>query len=63
MKNKYIAEEFCNPLKVNLRFGGIFRFYLQGRRVLLSTCFHSGFLLALFFEPEDVGERFPRNVG
>jgi hypothetical protein len=30
---------------------------------LLATCFHAGFLLALFFDPEDGGDMFLRNVG
>jgi hypothetical protein len=30
---------------------------------LLATCFHSGFLLSLFFDPEDGGDMFLRNVG
>jgi hypothetical protein len=27
------------------------------------TCFHPGFLLGLFFGPEDGGDMFLRNVG
>jgi hypothetical protein len=30
---------------------------------LLSTCFHAGFLLGLFFDSEDGGDIFLRNVG
>jgi hypothetical protein len=29
---------------------------------LLATCFHAGFLLDLFFDTEDGGDMFPRNV-
>jgi hypothetical protein len=32
-------------------------------RALLATCFHAGFLLGLFFDPEDGGDMFLRNVG
>jgi hypothetical protein len=32
-------------------------------RALLSTCFHAGFFLRLFFDPEDGGDMFLRNVG
>jgi hypothetical protein len=31
-------------------------------RALLATCFHAGFLLGLFFHPEDGGAMFLRNV-
>jgi hypothetical protein len=27
-----------------------------------NQSFHAGFLLDLFFDPEDVGDIFPRNV-
>jgi hypothetical protein len=33
------------------------------RRALLATCFYAGFLLGLFFDPEDGGDMFLRNVG
>jgi hypothetical protein len=29
---------------------------------VLATCFHAGFLLVFFFEPEDGGDIFLRNV-
>jgi hypothetical protein len=29
----------------------------------LAICFHAGFLLGLFFHPENVGDMSPRNVG
>jgi hypothetical protein len=45
----------CSLLKVNQSFGGTYH--------LLSTCFHAGFLLGLFFDPEDRGNMFLRNVG
>jgi hypothetical protein len=45
----------CTPLKVNRRFGGKCR--------KLATCFHSDFLLGLFFNPEDGGDIFFSNVG
>jgi hypothetical protein len=41
----------CSPLKINRRFGGTCRL------------FHAGFLLGLFFDPEDEGDVFLRNVG
>jgi hypothetical protein len=39
----------CSPLKVN--------------RTLFATCFQAVFLLGLFFDPEDKGDMFLRNVG
>jgi hypothetical protein len=33
------------------------------RRSLLAPCFHAGFFLGLFFDPEDGGDIFLRNVG
>jgi hypothetical protein len=30
---------------------------------LLATCFHAGFLLGLFFDPDDGSDMFLRNVG
>jgi hypothetical protein len=32
-------------------------------RAQIATCFHAGFLLGLFFDPEDEGDMFLRNVG
>jgi hypothetical protein len=56
----------CNMLKCNRRFGAIYCLHLQGRRInseetskaLLATCFHTGFLLGVFFDPEDGGDVF-----
>jgi hypothetical protein len=32
-------------------------------RTLIVTCFHVGFFLGLFFDPEEGGDMFLRNVG
>jgi hypothetical protein len=57
-------------LKDNRRFGGTYHHPLKGRiisrarnRALLATCFHATFLLGLFFNPEERGDIFLRNVG
>jgi hypothetical protein len=51
----------CSLLKANWRFGGTRRLHLQGRRsrALLATYFHAGFLLGLFFDPEDGWQYVP----
>jgi hypothetical protein len=35
----------------------------QSLRAMLAACFHVGFLLGLFFDPEHGGDMFLRNVG
>jgi hypothetical protein len=56
-----------------LRFyssGSAEEFYLLGynavqsveSQALLVICFHTGFLLGLFFDPEDEGDIFFRNI-
>jgi hypothetical protein len=47
----------CSPFKFNRHFGGTYR---SG-----SACYllHTGFLLGLFFDPEDGGDMFFRNFG
>jgi hypothetical protein len=57
-----------SPLKVNRLFGGTSLLHLQGRKICqarnqLATCFHAAFLLLIFFDPEDGGDMFLRNVG
>jgi hypothetical protein len=46
----------CSPLIDSRHFGGTYC------RALLSTCSHIGILLSLFFNPEDGGSMFLRNV-
>jgi hypothetical protein len=59
MKSTIFREKTpCSPLNVNRRFGGTYRLHHQGRtRALLDIRFPAGFLLVLFFDPED------RNAG
>jgi hypothetical protein len=61
----------CSRLKVNRRFGETYRHHRQGRQIsqvrnqrkaVLATSFHAGFLLGFFFDPEDEGDKFLRNV-
>jgi hypothetical protein len=37
-------------------------FRVEEQAALISTCFQAGFLLSLFFDPEDGGDMFLRNV-
>jgi hypothetical protein len=61
----------CSPLSFNRRFGGTYRPHLQGRRNKVSKNQHeagsyllqAGFFLGSFFDPEDVGDMFLRDVG
>jgi hypothetical protein len=59
----------CSPSKVNRRFGRTCCLYLQGQRIsqarnqrksvaTLATCFPTGFLHGLVFDPEDGGNMF-----
>jgi hypothetical protein len=57
----------CSPLIVNRRFGGLYRFHLQGRKIrqdtraLLAPYFRAGFFVGLFFDHEDGGDISLRN--
>jgi hypothetical protein len=65
----------CSRLGVSRRFGGTCRLLLQGRNntfgkktskkagAKLSTCLLASLLLGLFFDSEDGGDMFLRNVG
>jgi hypothetical protein len=57
----------CSPWKVSRRFGGIFRPSSSGSKNKSSkkvACYllHIGFLLGLFFYPEDGSDMFFRNI-
>jgi hypothetical protein len=49
----------CSPLSVNRRFGGTYRLHLQSYACHLLLLW---FLARYFFEPEDRGDIFLRNV-
>jgi hypothetical protein len=48
----------CTALEVNRRFGATCHLYLQPEALLTAR-----FFLVLFFDPEDGGNIFLRNVG
>jgi hypothetical protein len=60
----------CSPLKARRRFGGVCRLHFQVRRIRqernqheeASKQSHTGFLLGLFYDPEDEGDIVLRNI-
>jgi hypothetical protein len=50
-----------SPLKVNRRFGRIYRLHLQG--IIISQARDLCEAICLFFDREDGGDMFLRNVG
>jgi hypothetical protein len=63
--NFWIIEQ-CSSLKVNRRFGRTGPLHLHCRRrslVLFATFYHADFSLGSFFDREDGGDMFHRNVG
>jgi hypothetical protein len=61
----------CSPLKVNRRFGRTYPLHFQVRRIrrtrhrlvaLFAICFQAGIFVCLFFDPENGGNMFLRNV-
>jgi hypothetical protein len=54
----------CSPLKVNRRFGEIYRLHIQGRRISQErNQYEAGSSSTSFFDPEDEDHIFFRNVG
>jgi hypothetical protein len=73
LKSSVFRDEIsCSLLKANLCFGGKIRLHLQARKISQArnqregsyAChlLHAGFFLRLFFDPEDGGDMFLRNV-
>jgi hypothetical protein len=60
----------CSALSGTRRFGRTYRLHLQGRRIVQQTSEQAGgkqklarWFAELFFNPEDGGDTFLRNVG
>jgi hypothetical protein len=53
----------CSQLSFNRRFGGTYRLHLQGRRNRFSKPANKQVASFCFFDPEDRGDVFFRNVG
>jgi hypothetical protein len=55
----------CYPLKDNRHFASIFRIevYAKQQTSTANKLLHGGFLLGLFFDPEDGSDVFIRNAG
>jgi hypothetical protein len=53
----------CSLFKVNRRFGGTYRLNLQGRRNKFSKKTSSKQVANDFFDLEDGGDMFLRNIG
>jgi hypothetical protein len=52
-----------SPLKINRRFGGSCRLHIQDRRTSMKHAASSvSFLLGLFFDPEEQGIPFLKNI-
>jgi hypothetical protein len=62
-----ISQILMAKVKVKVKVTLRLAVYCQSVRLhskpLDATCFHSGFLLGLFFNPEDSDDKFLRNVG
>jgi hypothetical protein len=53
----------CSPSSFNRCFGGTYRLHLHSiHYILLATCLLAGFCWTYFFDPEDWGDMFLRNV-
>jgi hypothetical protein len=53
----------CSPLKLNRRFGGTCLLNVQVRRMAQEESDKQSHPLGLFFDLEDVGDMFHRNIG
>jgi hypothetical protein len=52
-----------NPLKANRRFGEHVASIFRVAEHLLAACFHAVIFFGLFFDHEEGGDMFLRNIG